>query len=447
MAARTVLFLLVFFGCAAGAVFFPLVGVLGYVAHYSIAPERQWYAHSISHWGLRYSFTLGLVTLIGAATHLKSLQYGRQLLVRHEKLILIFLGIVWLSVFIGGEGPGRPVLGAPARQVVDPGQIKMTKVIIFVMLMTHIITTRKRLEALLWVLVVSTLILGFHAYTASRETGRLESVGGPDFQESNILAAFLATMLPIVGVQFMKSRWPGKIVCLFAGVLATNAIVLTRSRGALVGLLAAAAAAVIFAPRKLRAKVIVGVIVAAIGAYSLMDPQFMSRAGTIVTEGTRDVAAARRFVIWEGSVDLLMANPQGVGIDNFFHTIVRYAPLERHLDAHNTFVRCYSELGIQGAFVFLLLIGSAGMTLRRMFVRARDFPEPVQTSIRYTAYGLGLSLVALLACGLTVTLIYLEASWWVLAMPVCLQRTVDNIEIELREGPELRGKLSEPQPA
>ena len=115
----------------------------------------------------------------------------------------------------------------------------------------------------------------------------------------------------------MKSKWPGKLVCMLAGVFATNAIVLTRSRGAFVGLGLAAVAAVILAPRELRVKVVLGVILAAIGAYSLMDNQFMDRASTIVTDGERDSSAENRLVLWKGSVDLFMNNPLGVGVDNF----------------------------------------------------------------------------------------------------------------------------------
>ena len=47
------------------------------------------------------------------------------------------------------------------------------------------------------------------------------------------------------------------------------------------------------------------------------------------------------------------------------------------------------------------------------------------------------SLVAILACGVTITLIYLESLWWLLAMPVCLTRVVENLKV---------GAGSEPKP-
>jgi len=301
-------------------------------------------------------------------------------------------------------------------------------------MLTHVITTRKRLDWLLWFLAIGTLILGWQAYNTPYGQfvrGRLEQVGGPDFVESNVLAAYLACMLPMIGVLFIQSRWPGKLLSLAAGVLATNAIVLTRSRTALLGLGAASVAAIALAPSRHRPKIGILLCIALLGGLYLSDPQFIERAGSVVEpEEERDTSAQGRIEIWKASLDLLKANPLGVGVGNFHQSIGRYNPAYEGRDSHNTFVRCYSELGVQGIAAFLAVIVSALLVLRRAARQARDLPTEQREWITYICYGVALSITAILACGITITLLYVEALWWILGLPVCLERVVANLKEE-----------------
>lgn len=432
MALKTMLFLGLFVTCCLGGLFVPLLGACGYVAHYLIGPERQWWSAPVNAFGVRYSFSLAIFTAVGIALNWRSLHYGKQFFRRQEVLVLVFLGIIWLSVLIGA-----PTVGRYEGAGMDHPSVKMTKIVFFAFMMTHLVTTRKRLDVLLWVLIAGALVLGLQAYDTPRRafnSGRLDTVGGADFSESNVLSAYLVALLPLIGVQFMKSKWLGKAVCLIAGVFVTNAVVLTRSRGAVVGLAGCMLAAIALAPKKLRAGIIVGVIVAAAGAYYLMDPQFIGRASTIQIEGeNRDRSSESRLEIWKGSVGMLAANPLGVGAGNFHQTIGRYAPTHPGRDAHNTFVRCYGELGIQGIAFFLLLMGSVALMLWRIIRNAPSLPQEAQLPVTYIAYGLLLSLVAWLGCSLTVTLLYTEGFWWFVAIPVCLSRVVENLKAEADE--------------
>ena len=68
--------------------------------------------------------------------------------------------------------------------------------------------------------VIGAMILGMQAWStpySAFEGGRLETVGGPDFRECNFFAAYMATMLWIIGTQFVRSGWVGKTVCFVAG--------------------------------------------------------------------------------------------------------------------------------------------------------------------------------------------------------------------------------------
>ena len=433
MPLKTVLFLGLFVVCTVGALWAPLLGILGYVGHYCIGPERQWWAAPISHWGLRYSYTLAIATAVGIALHWRSLRFGKTFLVRHEWLILLFLGVVWLSTLTSEETSASYTL-------VDHPSVKMTKVVIFLLMMSHVVTTLKRLDALLWVLVAGALILGLQAFTTPLSQfarGRLEAVGGADFSEANFLAAFLASMLPLIGAQFFRTGWAGKLLCLASGVFATNAIILTRSRGALVGIAGGAVVAVLLAPKKHRGKILLLLVAALAGGIYLTDPGFLRRASTITTEEeAMDSSARSRIETWEASVDLLRDHPLlGVGAGNFFQAIGRYNPKYEGRDAHNTYVRCYSELGIVGFALFLALVVNATLTLRRVVLASHNLPEPHADRMTYLCFGISVGLATLFTAALPITLIYNEFLWWWLALPVCFERVVTNLQTDLADVP------------
>jgi len=429
MALKMVLFLLAFLGASVGALFVPVLGVLGYIMHYSIGPEGQWWNAPLRPIGLRYSLTLAACTAIGIALHYKRLRWRKPLLLAQEKLMLLFLGVVWLTVLISEPTEG-------AYTIVDHPSVKMTKVLIFVLMMTHLVTRPRDLDWVLWAFVAGALILGLQAYATPRvafASGRLETVGGPDFRDSNALAAYLAAMLPLIGVQFLRSGWKGKLFCLVAGVFASNAIILARSRGAIVGLAAGAVAAIFLTPRRSRAKIAAGLIVIALGGLYLSDPGFWGRASTMrTTPEEMDTSARSRVEIWEGGMRMLAANPQGVGAGNFQQEIGRYAPKHPNRDAHSTYLRCAAELGLVGIGLLLALLANAVVRLGRVVRQSADLLVPEGTRLAYASYGLLLSLIVFAVTGIFGSLIYVEGFWWMLAMPVCVVRVYDSIWEDLR---------------
>lgn len=447
MAIRTILLLVGFFGCAALALFNPLVGLLAYVVEYCAGPTRQWWAAPIAGWGLRYSMTLAVATGIGIILNRRKLRYGKVLVTRQEWLLLLFLAVMWFAFFVGESTE----FSGAGDLVVDPPTVKMTKVIIFVFMLTHVVTSERGVNALFWVFVSSALILGLQAYGTPRDdyvAGRLEGLGGPDFSDSNFAPAFLAAMLAFIGVQFLRSGWLGKAFCTVAGVFTFNAVILCRSRGALVAIGAGALSALVMAPRKFRLVIIIGLIVGAIGGYRLTDKDFIDRASTIsAAEEERDRSAQSRLDIWSASLSMLRDHPLGVGPNNFFQAIGRYDARLAGRDAHNTVVRCYGELGLPGVAVLGALIVNAIWTLRNAAKRATRLPQAERDRIFFAQYGLAVSLVTFLVGGFTVTLLYTESFWWLLALPVCLERAVANLEAEALLLPVAMGAQSPSRPS
>jgi O-antigen ligase len=304
-----------------------------------------------------------------------------------------------------------------------------------ILMMTHTITDIRKLDGLLWVFVLISLILGLQAYDIPRKAfvkGRLEGIGGPDFAEANYFAAFLAAMLPIIGIQLLRcKKWYGKIVCAISAAFTANAVVLCRSRGGLVGIAAGVFVALLLMPKKHRLKLIVCLVIAVIGGIRVSDPQFIERVATITNTGAqRDASAESRLVLWQAGIQMLKDHPLGVGIGNLFQNIGWYVPQYEDMDVHNTYIRCADELGVQGTFVFAVIILTAYLQLLRTRKKTAGLPEKTVEDFVLLSFGLTISLTVMLVCGLTISMTYTEIIWILMTLPLCLTRTVENSMID-----------------
>lgn len=436
MGLKTLLFITLFFGACIGTLHSPIWPMLGYLAHYAVGPERQWWYAPLRPLGIRCSFTLGGLTALSLLLYWGNLRFGRSVLSTHEKWLLAFVGVVWLSAFIGPETVGRYSMTSG----VDHPVVKLTKVAVFTLMMTHVASDLKNLNRLIWVLILGAAVLGMQAWAtpySSFVSGRLERVGGPDFAEANFFAAYMACMLWIIGAQFLRSEWRGKIVCFVAGGFTANAVVLSRSRGAMVGLAAGGLAALLMAPPRYRRYIFAGLVLAGLGFLRLADEQFLDRMTTIfAAEEDRDASAQNRVRLAEAGLSMWQDHPLGVGAGNFYQFVGRYLPTHPGTDAHNTYIRCLTELGAQGLFVFVAIIISAMLILLGVRRDSHDLPQHLGHDMAHLSYGMICALATLIASFLTISLTYVEFSWWFLMLPMCLRRTVDNLQQELAEEDE-----------
>ncbi len=429
MSLKGILFIGLFFLCALGAVFIPVLGIYGYIIDYCIGTSGQWWSAPFLAMGFRFSFILAVGTLIGIYLNRGQLRYGNDLFVKQEILLLLFLTVVVLSVFIG-EKTIINRYGTGGHLSIDHPSIKFAKIALFALMMTHVITDTRKLDGLLWVFVFVALFLGLKAWYIPRSWyvgGRIENIGGADFSDANFFAAFMASMLPFIGIQFMRSRWYGKIVCFFSAVFTVNAIVLCRSRGAFLAIFFAIMSAFFFAPKKYRKSISVILILGIAGGIYLTDQQFIKRITTITqVEEKRDESSKNRLRIWQGGMTMIADYPFGIGAANWMQTISRYSPQDEGMDAHNTLIKCTAELGLQGGFIYILLIFTAFRQLFQVKKQAEILPDPVGENLVQIAFALIVSLVTIIMCGMTITMIYTEIVWLLLMLSVCLRRALNN---------------------
>jgi putative inorganic carbon (hco3(-)) transporter len=232
-------------------------------------------------------------------------------------------------------------------------------------------------------------------------------------------------MLFIISVQFLRGRWLTRIFCFISGGFAANAIVLTRSRGAFLGVAAGCLAAILMAPKKFRLVIMLGLLLAGAGIYALMDTGSIKRVDTISADTNElDDSARSRIEIWRGGFTMLLRNPLGVGPGNFYQRIGNYAPDHPGRDAHNTLVRCGGELGFAGLIIFLMLLCNAVLTVMKCRKMSNNLPPGVKEDIQLAGYGSITALAAMLGYGMTGTLTYTEFLWWMIMIPVCVHRTL-----------------------
>jgi O-antigen ligase len=316
------------------------------------------------------------------------------------------------------------------------------KVLLVFVLMMNTLTTPKRLEQ------VMTLILLCIGYVAFRgvidyarganllEGNRLTGAIAGIYDNPNDLALAMVTFLPFAAVTAISRRQPTLKRLTAAGIIALMlaTIVFTKSRGGMLGL-AAVIIALVFFGRHISRGFSAAVIAAVIIATPFAPSSFWTRMASIVDErqdakeftGSRE---ARRILMQE-AVDTFVERPfTGVGAGQFKN----YNPKgrqERWRETHNTLLQVASETGVFGLIAFTFLIGcaaSGAVRTRRMLDRARHAQHqaavdallsPDDREMLYAQMvALSASLVGWFVCALFASVAYSWTFYYLLALIV-----------------------------
>ena len=315
----------------------PIWGVLNYMMVYQINPPAKWWGQPLCDAGMRFSMFAAAFTIIGLFTGRKNVPDVRPVFSLWELGVFCLIGVAALNLVIGiDHGPGTMYAFE-----------KFWKVLLFVLILARLATTRRNLLLVVWALVLGSLYLGYDAFTAPESAfvlGRLERVGGPDISTTSGVAAHLAAMLPIIGVAFLTAReWKWKAVAALSGALTVNAIIMCRTRSAFIGIACGALAAVFMAPRVRRYRIHLLLILGGIAAFSLTESNFWARMETMTSREKldKDAATVTRREIWRVSWRIFTDHPLGLGQGNFQNIIGEYAPKHHKRASHNALVVCF----------------------------------------------------------------------------------------------------------
>jgi hypothetical protein len=426
MGLRVILFIGAFGIGSLWALSLPFAGIVTYVIYYNSAPEMSWWGSPLSASGVRYGVVISLALTAGTLLNLGRLPY-RRLLDGQEWLYLTFL--TWMFVLSLVFPMQSAEFKGTALYVTVPVE-KMLKITPFVLALSHVVITPRRVNQYMWLLVICGLYVGYECLNTPVShyvNGRLEGVGPVDARDSNMLAAHLAVFLPIIGVRYLVGSWRAKLLCVVAAGLVANGIVLTKSRGGYMSILAGVISGLILIPKGYRKRVVPLVLLGVVGAAAIVDQGFIDRMSTLEAgERDNDESAQSRLRVWGAGLKMSAANPLGVGPGNFHSSVGDYLPEDSGRDPHNTYVRCLAELGAPGMLLFVAMIGNAFLILGRIRRLARARPE--LEGLALNGYGVQVALIAYLVASFFITTLYLESIWWLLLLPSAMERAASNPE-------------------
>ena len=417
---KTILYFSLFWAACLAALVNPIWGVVNYMMAYQTNPTATWWGLPLTAIGMRFSLFAAGSTILG-------MFFGRKYV---PKLVQSFS--LWeLGLFaLVALGAINLVIGygynASSRYAFE----KLWKMLLFVLILGRLASTRRNLKLVLWTFVLGSLYIGHDAYTAPPSAfwlGRLERIGGPDFSTTSGTAAHLSAMLPLIGVAFLIARqWKWRALAAVSGAFTVNAIVLCRTRSAFIGLAFGAAAAVLTTPKVWRFRIHILLVAGAALAFSLTDVHFWTRMNTLTDRQVlaKDAATVSRTKIWKASLKIVADHPQGIGPGNFPRVIGSYNARYYNRSSHNTFLVCLTEYGVLGGAIFLMMALASLRFIQLSARAAADTDDPVETKI--LAYGFLVSFVTYFVTGLGTERFYCESYWWVFMLPLCLHRVVTS---------------------
>ncbi len=400
----------------------PIWGAATYVWVYHINPHGHWWSEPINAVGLRSSFT------VAAFLALSILIYRPTLARNAQQFSLGIMGLLlfafWtLTTTLWSDSPDR------ATMLAD----KAIKMSLFALMLVRCVNCARNYQILVMVWVASVGYLGYLAYTGQGgvERSRLtRGVGGPDFSDSNMLAAHLVATLPLMlALFFSLKNWFARIGVAGIALLCFNTIVMTRSRGAFVGLAVMLLVAMFSLPRGYRWRGFLIVMVAILGCVQLADPGWWTRMATI-TAHADDAAVTDRLLFWNAALRMGYEHPFGIGIGAFQERIVQeVAEINVVRAAHNAYLETFAELGWPGLVRLLTVAAATLYQLTRMGAMKhppceavfRNRPWAADVHLAWCAVGLRAALVGYGVCAVFITVTYCETIWLLIAMAASLK--------------------------
>lgn len=304
---------------------------------------------------------------------------------------------------------------------------KLLSLLILPLLIVVLADTPRRVAALIWILVATSLIsalilaadfaLGIQlvaqseaATTARTVEGVSRSSGGSDYNPTTAASLMLAGV--VIALTHAVERRNRRALLLTIAAIGTVALILSFARSAA---LSFCAVAMLIGWRHRRSRLAVPVAAALllmlIAALPLVPSEYWQRLSSFFG-GAADHTLGRRLTYNIIGLDLFISHPLlGVGPGNFVHhftdTEYRHLPGRTLLgrELHNMYLSVLVQYGLPGASAFLAMILLALRHLRAV-MRA-----PVSEAMHIQAMALGFGFGAYLLASLFLPNEYTKYSW------------------------------------
>jgi probable O-glycosylation ligase (exosortase A-associated) len=303
------------------------------------------------------------------------------------------------------------------------------KTVVLAVAVIMLANSRLRLQAVLWVMVLSIGYFGVKGGGFVLLTGGHNHVFGPEnsmIEDNNALGLALIVLLPLMFYLRGTSaralvRWG------LLGVIALTLVAVfgTYSRGALIAL---AASTAVYAVRSKYGVIMAAVAVLSAAALpSIMPPSWFQRMSTIQS-ADHDTSFQERVSAWRTSVAIAKARPligggfsavEQTWIAQTYHTP---GSLDHGRAAHSVYFQVLGDNGFAGLGIYLAVVAAAVMNTFRVLGLARgqrDFAWAAKL-----ARMLQVCLAGFLAGGAALSMAYYDGIILLFALTAALLETV-----------------------
>ena len=374
----------------------PVYGLFVYVGLAILRPEALWgWAGDLQN----LSRIVGIPVLAGWAFQgFGSWQFGRAKAI----VVSLLLYYVWLLL---------STMQATVDQAVSWNVVvEFSKTLLPFLVGMTLIKTEKEARQFLWVIVIlqGYVCLDLNRMYVEQGYNRAFEEGFGGMDNNSLGISLLTTIGGAFALALSAKTYRAKAIATGAMLLMLHTILLTFSRGAFVGLLAVAVAAIVIMPK--RPKYLGAIIVVALIAFRFTGPELSERlATTFAPSEERDGSAEGRLDLWQDTLTLMAEEPiLGVGPQNWPLVADRFG-WKIGKEAHSVWMQTAAELGVPGVMFLILFYGFA---VKRLWpiARARDNTDPQE---KVFAVGLILSIVGFVVSAQFVSLQGLEVPFYI----------------------------------
>lgn len=410
----------------------PYIGILLWCVFSYMNPHRYTYG---------FAFEFQFAAIIAGATIAGLLFSKESKYIPWNSLTIVWaIFIFWMCL---------TTLFALVPQDAYPEWDRSMKIQLMTFITIILMTTRERLHALVWAIVVSLGFFGIKGGLFTLSTGGQDMVWGPPgsfIEGNNSLGLALVMTLPLMRyLQLNTSSFMIRHGISAVMILTVLSIFASYSRGAVLAV-AAMGLFLLFKSRN-KGPIIMMALVAVPIMLSFMPEEWFERLHTIKTY-EQDASALGRINAWWFAFNVAVARPLvGGGFEVFDPALFqRYAPVPDDFhDAHSIYFQVLGEHGFVGLILFMLLgwltFRSAAWVIRHTkelaeLTWARDLASMVQVSI--IGYAVGGAFLGLAYFDLYYHLVAL-----VLLTRIYVTRELANPEVTVRPPIEKRALYEE----
>ena len=340
----------------------PHVGILVWSWISYMNPHRLTY-------GIAYSFDF--LDYVGGLTILSAfLTREPKRLPNHPLVYLLVLYIAWVTL----------TTSFAVEYTAWTTWLIFIKIYIFTFLTLMFMNTKARINALLWVIILSIGFFsakgGLYTFTGGGE-GRVWGPDGSFIADNNDFGLVCVMLLPLIRYMYtVTTNKHVKRLLFLLGLLTILAIFGTQSRGAFLALVAI----LFFLVLKSKKKVfgIIALVFALGVGFVFMPNSWRERMDTITTY-QKDASAEGRLTMWKFAIDVANDHPVlGGGLDVFYNNAYRakYLPFGVEGRAvHSIYFEALGEHGYVGLTIFLLILITAYFTCSAIMSRTREHAD------------------------------------------------------------------------